>query len=318
MVGGPTARLTRLRTAAGGGVVVAVASVSAWALAFPQNSLGTTLIRALADCAAVVTLGLAVVPMFDTGRYRRELAGRAVGPLILASAVWAVAELVRLVTTAAQVAGLSAARVGVGTTVEFATATTTGRAGLMCAAAAAVVGVVATVSTRSEWKPTVGVVVAGVAAVGLTGRTLVGHLSESPVGGLAVALHALAAALWCGALAALVLVVDHRGQWARVLPRFSQVSLVCVAVLVGCGIVATAVTLQSATELYATGYGRLLSAKILVTAALTVLAWRNRTWWLPAARSHRATAGVSGLRSRIELAGMAVALTLAAALAVTG
>jgi putative copper resistance protein D len=51
---------------------------------------------------------------------------------------------------------------------------------------------------------------------------------------------------------------------------------------------------------------------------LTVLAWRNRSWWLPAARSHRATADVSRLRSRIELAGMGVAMTLAAALAVTG
>jgi copper resistance protein D len=310
--------VTRLRTAAAGGAVVVTASVAAWALAYPQNSLSSTMIRAAADCAAVVTLGLAVVPMFDTGRYRRELSDRAVGPLILSAAVWAVAELVRLVTTAAQAAGLSAARVGIRTTVEFATATTTGRTGLMCAAAAAVVGAVAALAPRGEWKPGVGVVAAGVAAVGLTGRTLVGHLSESPVGSLAVTVHALAAALWCGALAALVLVVDHRGQWARVLPRFSRVSLVCVATLVACGVAATAVTLHSLGELYATGYGRLLSAKILLTAALTILAWRNRTWWLPAARSHRATADVSRLRSRIELAGMAVALTLAAALTVTG
>ena len=310
--------MTRLRTAAAGGAVVVTASVAAWALAYPQNSLSSTMIRAVADCAAVVTLGLAVVPMFDTGRYRRELSDRAVGPLILSAAVWTVAELVRLVTTAAQAAGLSAARVGIRTTVEFATATTTGRAGLMCAAAAAIVGVVVALASRGEWRPGVGVVVAGVAAVGLTGHTLVGHLSESPVGGLAVAVHALAAASWCGALAALVLVVDHRGQWARVLPRFSRVSLVCVVALVAGGVAATAVTLHSFGELYATGYGRLLSAKILLTAALTVLAWRNRTWWLPAARSHRATADVSRLRSRIELAGMAVALTLAAALTVTG
>jgi putative copper resistance protein D len=76
--------------------------------------------------------------------------------------------------------------------------------------------------------------------------------------------------------------------------------------------------LHSPAEFVTTGYGRLLSAKILLTTALTVLAWRNRSWWLPAARSHRATADVSRLRSRIELAGMGVALTLAAALAVTG
>jgi putative copper resistance protein D len=318
VVGGTAAAVTRLRTVAAGAAVVAAAAVSAWALAFPQNSLSATLIRAVADCSAVVTLGLAVVPMFDTDRYRREVAERAAGPLTLAAAVWAVAEVVRLVVTAAQAAGVSAVRVGVRTTVEFAVATTTGRSGLMCAAAAVLVGVVAAVASRGEWKPAVGVVVAGAAAVGVTGRSLVGHLSESPGGGLAVAVHALAAALWCGALAALVLVVEHRGQWARMLPRFSQVSLLCVVTLVVCGVAATALRLHSLAEFVTTGYGRLLSAKIVLTAALTVLAWRNRSWWLPAARSHRATADVSRLRSRIELAGMTVALTLAAALAVTG
>jgi putative copper resistance protein D len=301
-----------------GAAVVVVAAVSAWALAFPQNSLSATLIRAVADCSAIVTLGLAIVPMFDTDRYRREVGERAAGPLILASAVWALAEVIRLLVTAAQAAGVSAVRVGVRTTAEFAVATTAGRSELFCVAAAIVVAAVATVASRNEWKPAVGVVLAGAAAVGLTGRTLVGHLSESQAGGMAVAVHALAAATWCGALAALVLVVEHRGQWARVLPRFSQVSLLCVVTLVICGIAATVVTLHSPDELFTTGYGRLLSAKIVLTVALTVLAWRNRSWWLPAARAHRATADVSRLRSRIEVAGMAVALTLAAALAVTG
>jgi putative copper resistance protein D len=318
VVGGTTTGVTRLRIVAGGVAVVAMAAVAAWALAFPQNSLSATLIRALADCSAVVTLGLAVVPMFDTDRYRREVAARACGPLILASAVWAVAELVRIVVDAAQAVGTSPVRVGVRTTVDFAVATTTGRSGLMCTAAAVVVGVVAAVTSRGQWRPAVGVVMAGAAAVGLTGRSLVGHLAESPAGGLAVTVHVLAAALWCGTLAALVLVVEHRGQWARVLPRFSQVSLLCVVTLVVCGVAATALRLHSLSEFVTTGYGRLLSAKILLTAALTVLAWRNRSWWLPAARSHRATAEVSRLRSRIELAGMTVALTLAAALAVTG
>jgi putative copper resistance protein D len=318
VVGGATAAVTKLRTVAAGITVVIAAAVCAWGLAFPQNSLADTVIRAFADCAAVVTLGLAVVPMFDVDRYRHEVADRAARPLILASAGWAVAEVVRLVVSAAQAAGASVVRVGVRITLEFATVTTAGRSGLVCAAAAVVVAVVATVASRMRWKPALGVVSAGAAAVGLTGRSLIGHLSESPFGGLAVAVHALAAALWCGALAAMVLVVEHRGQWARLLPRFSQVSQYCVVTLVVCGAAAAIVTLHSPAELVTTGYGRLLSAKIVLTAALTALAWRNRTWWLPAARSHRATAGVSRLRSRIELGGMVVALTLAAALAVTG
>jgi putative copper resistance protein D len=124
--------------------------------------------------------------------------------------------------------------------------------------------------------------------------------------------------MWCGVLAALLLTVEHRGQWARVLPRFSQLSLMCVAALLLGGVLAAAVTIASPSQLYATGYGRLLSAKVMVTVVLVVLAYRNRTMWLPAARSHRATAVVSRSRSQFELGIMAVALTLAAALAVTG
>jgi copper resistance protein D len=115
-----------------------------------------------------------------------------------------------------------------------------------------------------------------------------------------------------------VLTVTHRGQWARVLPRFSQVSFWCVGVLLLFGVVGAAVTLRSPTDLYATGYGRVLAAKVAVTVVLVVLAARYRAGWLSAARSHRATVSVSQRRSRIELAIMAIALSIAAALAVTG
>ncbi|MGV0601793.1 CopD family protein, partial [Mycolicibacterium pulveris] len=142
--------------------------------------------------------------------------------------------------------------------------------------------------------------------------------SDSALGGFAVAIHMLAAALWCGVLAALLLTVEHRGQWARLLPRFSTLSLWCVLALLAGGVLGAAVRLDSVAELYATGYGRVLSVKIAVTAALVLLGWRNRTMWLPAARSHRATAVVSRSRSMVELTVMAVALALAAGLAVTG
>jgi len=265
--------VTRQRAVAGGAVVVAVAALGAWLLARQQNSLATTLARAVADGSAVVTLGLAAVPMLDVDRYRGELIRRATAPLTIAAGVWLLAELIRLGVGAAQAAAIPIARLGVHTAGDF----------------------------------------AGVAA-----RPLTGHLSESALGGVAVAAHTLAAALWCGALAALLLTVEHRGQWARVLPRFSQLALVCVTTLLVGGVLGAAVTIASPSQLYATGYGRLLSAKIVATVVLVVLAYRNRTMWLPAARSHRATALVSRSRSLFELAVMAVVLTLAAALAVTG
>lgn len=310
--------MSRIRVVLACALCVTAAATAAWALAYPQNSLPTSLFRALADGAAVVTLGLVVVPALDDSRHRGELAERAAGPLVLASACWVVAELLRVSIEAAQAAGTSLALVGVRTTYEFAAETAAGRTGAMCVASAAVVCGVAAVVRAPRWSPQAMIVAAGAAAIGVSARSVVGHLGESPLGGIAVAVHALAGAVWCGVLAALVLVVGHRGQWARVLPRFSRLSLVCVVVLLACGMVGAAVVLDAPAALYATGYGRVLTAKMVVTAVLIAVAWRNRAGWLPAVRSHRATAGVSRLRSRVELAIMAVALTLAAALAVTG
>jgi putative copper resistance protein D len=307
--------VTRQRAVAGGAFVVVVASLAAWPLARQQNSLAATLVRALADGSAVVTLGLATVPMLDIDRYRGELIRRATAALTIASTVWLLAELLRLGVAAAQAAAVPVFRLGLHTTVEFALHTTAGRSGLFSAVAAGLVGLAVAAAPRSV---SMNVAVAGFAAAGVAARTTTGHFSESPLGGVAVSVHTLAAALWCGVLAALMLTVEHRGQWARVLPRFSQLSLMCVAALLVGGVLGAAVTIASPGQLYATGYGRLLSAKVAVTVVLVVMAYRNRTMWLPAARSHSATAVVSRSRSLVELAIMAVALTLAAALAVTG
>lgn len=307
--------MTHGRAVAGGALVTAASCVVAWALAYPASMLGPALVRAVADAAAVVTVGLAVVPMLDGPRYRAELTRRATAPLVSASAVWLVAELMRLVLAGAEAAGTAATDLGVGTAWAFATQTAVGRAGLLTIIAAAVVCAAASLAGRSG---PVTVIVAGSAGIGVMGHPLTGHLADSPFGGVAIAVHALAAALWCGVLAALVLTVDHRGQWARVLPRFSQLSLASVAALLAGGAVGGVALLASPAELATTGYGRVLTAKILLTAVLLVLAWRNREIWLPSARAHRSTATVSRTRAYAELSLMAAALAAAATLSVTG
>jgi putative copper resistance protein D len=294
--------------------VVAAAALTAWALAYPQGSLSMTLVRAVADCAAVLTLGLAVVPMLDDERHRGELVGRATRPSAVVASIWLLAEGARLIVAAAEAAAVPVGGLSVGTTVTFALNTATGRAGLIGVVAAALCALAAIVPRVAG----VGVVTAGLAAVGVAARSMTGHFGDAAVAGVAVAVHTLAAALWCGVLGALVLTVEHRGQWARVLPRFSQLSLMCVLVLLAGGILGAAVRLDAPAELWATGYGRVLSAKIALTVGLVALGWRNRSIWLPAARAHRATAVVSRTRSLVELAAMAAAVALAAGLAATG
>lgn len=311
----PDVTFSHRRAVLGGVAIVAATAVAAWALGRPQNSLSPTAVRAAADCAATVTLGLAVVPLLDTGRHRDGLSRSAAAPLTVSAALWLLTELVRLVVVSAQVAALPVGTVGVQTYLDVIAHTAAGRSGAVSAVAAAVVCAMAVAAPRSSAG---AVATTGVATAGLAARTLTGHLTEDPLGGLAVAVHAVAAGLWCGALLGLLVTVTHRGQWARVLPRFSALALGCVGALVAAGAVGALVVLDSPAELFTSGYGRILTAKLLVTAALTVLAWRNRSRWLPAARGHRATAGLSRTRSLIELGGMTVALTLAAALAVTG
>jgi len=315
-VGGATKNVTTRRRAAIGGVVVLLgASAAAWALTYPQAAPAATVVRAVADCAGAATLGLTVVPMLDIGRYREELTLRAGRPLAVAAGFWLFAELCRLVVGAAAAAAVPVTRVGLTTTVEFAATTSAGRSSLFSVAAAGLVLVVSVVSPKT---PPTAVAAAGITAVGLVARTIGGHMSASLPGGIAIAIHVLAAAMWCGTLAALMLTVDHRGRWARVLPRFSELSLWCVIALLTGGVIGALVAMDSATQLFATGYGRVLLIKIVLTVVLMALAWRNRARWLPAAKSHRVTAYVSRSRSLTELAIMAVALTMAAALSVTG
>jgi putative copper resistance protein D len=272
-------------------------------------------VRALADCAAVGTLGLAIVPMLDTARRRDEVGAAAAGPLVVVSAAWFVAEVVRQIVAAAATAGVSATGLPVHTVVEFTLRTMAGRAGVVSIAAAAVVCALAATCRRST---ALGIATAGAAVVGIAARAVSGHLSENNWGALAVAVHALAAALWCGGLAALVVTIRHRGQWARMLPRFSQLSLACVVALAVSGGFGAVLAGGAPAHWYASSYGRLLLAKVVLLAALVILAWRNRTIWLPAARAHHASAVRSQRRSLVELAVMAVALTIAAALSVTG
>lgn len=262
-----------------------------------------------------MTVGLTVVPALDGPRYRDELLRRATVPLLASSAVWVAAEVVRLVVATAEAAGRSLPGVGLRTVWDFTAHTAPGRAAVVTIAAAVAVGLAAGLAPRTA---AVAAATAGVAAIGVVGHPLTGHLGEDAVGGIAVAVHSLAAALWCGVLAALVLTVSHRGQWARVLPRFSALSLASVAVLLVGGVIAGLAVLQTPMHLVTTGWGRVLCAKLVLTAVLLALAWRNRASWLPDARAHRSSAGLSRTRAYTELGLMAVTLAAAATLAVTG
>ena len=314
-MGGPAPVVTAVRPAAAVTALVAAVVAVAWLLAQPLLSPSAAAARAVADVAAVTALGLAAVHLLDAPRFRDDLMDRASTPLIGAAALWLVAELVRLVLGAAEAAEVSVGRLGVHTVWEFVTLTAAGRSGVLSLLAATAIAATAMVLRPT---PAVRLAAAGAAATGLAARAVTGHLAEGTLSATAVVVHALAAAVWCGVLAALALTVHSRGQWARVLPRYSQLSLVCVAVLLLGGIASAVLRLSGPAALLTTGYGRILLAKLLATTVLLALAARYRSNWVAAAAAHRVTAAQSRRKSVVELTVMVVALTLAAALTVTG
>ena len=306
--------LAARRLSAGVLLVGALAWAVAWLLAGGQAAPAESAVRAVADITAAALLGLAVLPVLDEPRHRAELIRSAAGPAAVAAVVWLLAEAVRLTLAAAQAADVAVARLRLHTVAEF-TTTIGGRAALLSLTAAALVCVLALVPLRTRGSR---ITLAATAAIGICARAITGHAGDSVLGAAAIVVHILAAALWCGLLVAIAMTVSHRGQWARVLPRFSGLALVCVAVLLAAGSIGALATVPSASALLLTGYGRLLLAKIVVAAALVLLGWSNRTRWLPAARGHRMDAEQSRRRAQRGVALMVAALTLAAALAVAG
>jgi copper transport protein len=128
--------------------------------------------------------------------------------------------------------------------------------------------------------------VGGVLALGVVLATAaVGHPVAGPWPGLAVAVaavHAAGMAVWLGGLAALLAVVLRPGNpsddLAAVLSPWSRLAFGAVTALVVSGTVQAVREVQSPTALFATTYGWLLVAKLLLVAVLLAAAGVSRVW----------------------------------------
>jgi copper resistance protein D len=131
--------------------------------------------------------------------------------------------------------------------------------------------------------------VAGLAAIATASLAWMGHgaAGENSLQLAADMIHALAAAIWLGALAAFVVLLRRRSGLAMLhaaLCRFSRVGVPVVAVLVLTGLTNSwfLVGPDQVAALATTGYGRLLLVKLALFAGMLVLAARNRNRHTPA------------------------------------
>ncbi|MEX2556355.1 MAG: copper resistance protein CopC [Actinomycetota bacterium] len=194
-----------------------------------------------------------------------------------------------------------------------------GHALIWRAVAIIVAGLALVLAARSAGRRArIGLVIVGVAAAGgVFAHVDAGHAAASEPAWRNIAsqfVHVLAAGVWIGGLAALLLGI--RGapsdDKARAVRRFSAAAGFAILVVAITGTVRAIAEIGSWDGLFSSTYGRLVIAKIALIAGLAALGAINRYRNVPSAGSD-----VSGLRrvSRAELALAGLALAAAAGLA---
>lgn len=299
-----------------GGVATARVRGGWIAAALVLTVVGVGLCQALAEpelsswAGAVALAALCLLVGLGSLTY---LGGEPTVALIVAAAsLWGVASVIGGWLQVADRAGISPFKVGlsdISASVEMGLPVVVGALGSLV--------VLGWCAGTLRGEPPVSVV-AVIAALGVLVVSVTGHGGQSAWVPLVLGIHALCAAWWAGTLAALVATVRGKGGWAQILPEFSRHALPVVAALTATGVVAAVVQLGIGSQLWDTGYGRIIIAKTVLLAATLGLAWWHRRSWVPRARRHGVTERESIVRAGSELLVLAVVLGLAAGLATTG
>ncbi|HEY2570579.1 MAG TPA: CopD family protein [Solirubrobacteraceae bacterium] len=148
---------------------------------------------------------------------------------------------------------------------------------------------------------------------------LAGHASiASPVGVFFASdvLHVLAASVWVGGIACLLIALpaatrelagpDRSRLLLATLARFSPQALAAVTVIAITGVVQAYIDVRSVHALLHSTYGALILAKVALLLALVALGWVNRQRLLPALRrvvDARLTPGDAGMLARRTMRG---------------
>lgn len=300
----------------------AVAAVLAGSLAGgpPGVLMGAIVVRAGMDAAAVACVGLGLIGVLvpagsvrgGAGRELDAVHTRADRALVAVAGAWLVLVVLDLVFRAGAAYGRPVTALSVPDLVRFATVVEAGRGLLLTGGCTAVVLVCAVIRTRDPQRLQVRIPLVA-ALLGTLTPALTGHSGADPDHQLAVvtvALHAGAAAIWVGGLAAvLVLLAGRRALLDAALPRFSRLATVCLIGVAVTGILNAALRL-SWTSLLGSGYGWIVIAKAVCIALAACLGGL--------ARRRLAAGTLPVLRwAGAEVAVMAVAIGLAAALTQT-
>jgi copper transport protein len=158
------------------------------------------------------------------------------------------------------------------------------RFGGVMAAAAVIAGCGALFATIAPLSARVELLPSLTALLLLPVPSLAGHALDSGRPGYAVVvdvLHVAAASFWLGGLVALALALRAGADRAATLRRFSNLALASVVVLAVTGVVRAYTELDSVSQIWSTGYGRVLIVKSALLVLLGGIGWLNRFRLLP-------------------------------------
>jgi copper transport protein len=250
--------------------------------------VGVVVVRRWVWTPATVAVGVSSTPAVS--RFRR----RACRTILAAWLVLAVAGVLSLTFQAASVSGLSLVRAARPSVWGDVLGTAYGHwwAVTMVCTAALGVPVAGLARRKGLWgrRPAVWIATGAVAVGGLcVAAALNGHartLEHPAVGVSSVAIHLLAVGVWVGGLGALVvlggpgwrsLAPDERlPVLTELVARFSRVAVVAAAVVVASGVLNAVLDLAEVTDLWRTGYGRVVLAKVVLVLVALALAARHR------------------------------------------
>lgn len=262
------------------------------------------LTRLVVDLSAVATVGLllaAAVLLPSTLQLLSTGAVRAARAAAGAGAMWAVAALVLLVLTYADITGLPLRRALDGAQLwSFATDISLGRAWLVTALFAGVAALTARLADRplAAWTALV------VALFGVVPAALIGHAAAAGSHDLAVSslvVHLVGVVTWVGGLVGLVWYARTDGRHlALAAARYSSLALWAYVAVGLSGVVNAYVRLTGPADLWSSGYGALVLLKAAAFVGLGVLGWWHRRHTLPQldagqAGAFRRFAGVEAL-----------------------
>lgn len=239
--------------------------------------IGLPVARVIHDCFAAVTIGLlllagTIIPE-TTLTHRRQAATRLASRT---GAVWVVAGVATLLFQVANVSGIAIGDPRFpGQLTAFVWPIDLFRVTFLSVLVALVATIGATVA-----RTTVSITwMAGLSIVALLPLALAGHAGGSADHDTAVnslAVHLVAAAVWAGGLAALIILRPLLGPAMQVsVARYSLLAVWCYAAIAASGVLNSALRLGGPDGL-TSSYGLVVVGKVLLLAAVGLLAWRMR------------------------------------------